>query len=87
MGKTREHVGSGNSEKSVNESCFVRNHMEEHHIGMSSKLFAKVTHGNKDTFSRHVRELIRRSIRNLMNTKYELFQPPVFRVMNEVVRE
>ena len=85
----REHVGSGNSEKSDNESCFVRNHMNEHHRGMSSKLFAKVTHGNKDTFSRQVREgvLIRRSSRNLMNTKSEWFQPPVFRVMNEVVRE
>ena len=87
----REHVRSGNSrvDSGSGESCFIKRHMEEHHEGMRGKFAGRVTHNNKDSLSRQVREgvLIRRSNRELMNTKSEWFQPPLFRIQNEIVRD
>ena len=83
-------MGSENREGTGdNESCFVRNHMQQHHQGMESKFRAKVTKTNKDSFSRQIREgvLIRRSDREMLNSKSEWFQPPIFRVRSEIVRE
>ena len=85
----REHVGNGNRENEEDESCFVTKHMNDHHKGMNSRFTARVTHTNKDSLSRQIREgvLIRRSDRDLMNTKSEWFQPLVFQVRSEVIRE
>ena len=63
--------------------------MEMSHAGMASKFAARVTHGNKDSLSRQIREgvLIRRSVREMLNTKSEWFQPPIFRIKNDIIRE
>ena len=47
------------------------------------------THTNKDSLTRQIREgvMIRRSDRRVINTKSEWFQPPLFIVMSEMVRE
>ena len=47
------------------------------------------THTNKDCIGRQVREgvLIRRSNKQMMNSKSEWFQPPIYRIRSEVIRE
>ena len=64
------------------ESTFVRKHVEEYHQGMEADFRGKVVKQNKDSFSRQVREgvFIRRSTRNMMNSKSEWFQPPIYRI-------
>ena len=71
------------------EESFIKKHEEECHGGQEVQFKAKVTHTNKDCLSRQIREgvLIRRSYRPLFNSRTEWFQPPIFRVRNEVVRE
>ena len=71
------------------ESSFMKRHMKECHEGEEGSFNARVTHTNRDCMTRQVREgvLIRRCCRNVMNTKSEWFQPPIFRVQSEVVRE
>ena len=63
--------------------------MEQCHPGRTSKYRAKVTKTNKDSMSRQIREgvLIRRSRREMLNSKSEWFQPPIYRIRSEVVRE
>lgn len=88
--RAKEHMGSENRKGTEeNESCFVRRHMEQHHQGMESSFRAKVTKTNKDSFSRQVREgvLIRRSNREMLNSRSEWFQPPIYQVRSEVVKE
>ena len=91
--RCKEHIGSENSQRNDhnedNESSFVRKHMETSHAGMTSKFVGRITHANKDSLSRQVREgvLIRRSGREMLNTKSEWFQPPIYRVRNDIVRE
>ncbi len=77
-----------NSEESDDEG-FMRKHMRECHEGQERNFTAKVTHTNKDSLTRQIREgvMIRRSQRRVLNTKSEWFQPPLFRVMSEMVRE
>ena len=71
------------------EESFMRKHEEEVHGGQEVEFRAKVTHSNTDCLSRQIREgvLIRRSHRPVMNSKTEWFQPPLFRIQSEVVRE
>ena len=71
------------------ESSFIRKHMEQHHQGMQSRFRAKVTRTNKDAFRRQIREgvLIRRSRKETLNSKSEWFQPPIFQMRSEIVRE
>ena len=88
--RAKEHMSSQYREAEGEEGAsFVRKHMEEHHPGMRSSFRARVTKTNKDSFSRQVREgvLIRRSSRVMMNSKSEWFQPPIYRIRNEIVRE
>ena len=51
----------------------MKKHMEDKHAGLEEDFRAKVTHMNKDCLTRQVREgiLIRRSSKELMNTKTE----------------
>ena len=86
----KEHMGGEYREGTDdNESCFVKRHMEEHHAGMISSFAARVTQTNKDSLTRQVREgvLIRRTSRQTMNSKTEWFQPPLYEIRSEIVRE
>ena len=64
----------------------MNKHMKENHEGEVDNFTAKVTHVNKDSLTRQIREgvLIRRSKKTLMNSKTEWFQPPLYRVRNEI---
>ena len=81
--RTMEHLSNKDGEG------FINKHMEECHPGQDVKLTARVTHCNKDCLTRQVTEgvAIRRSRKNLMNTKTEWFQPPLFKIQREIVRE
>ena len=92
--RTKEHMGGKHKEETKQgteegESSFVNRHMKQHHPNMESRFRARVTRTNKDSFSRQVREgvLIRRSNREVMNSKSEWFQPPIYRMRSEIVRE
>ena len=87
--RCKEHLGNLNRDTNDEDSQFMKTHMAEYHEGMESKFVAKVTHANKDSFTRQVREgvQIRRSKRPVMNTKSEWFQPSIYRIHIEVVRE
>ena len=65
----------------------MKKHMDERHVGEEKDFAAKVTHINKDCLTRQVREgvLIRRSMKEIMNSKTEWFQPPLYRIRNEIV--
>ena len=67
----------------------MRKHEIEKHDGKTVKFGAKVTHTNRDCMSRQIREgtVIRRSEKPLLNSKTEWFQPPIYRVRNEIVQE
>ena len=88
--RAKEHIGDerreGTEEK---EAGFARKHMDEYHRGMESSFRARVTRTNRDSMSRQVREgvMIRRSKKRMMNSKSEWFQPPIYSVRSEVVRE
>ena len=76
-------------EEEEESTSFVRRHMEQHHKGLQSKFKARVTKANNDSFSRQVREgvLIRRCRKEMLNSKSEWFQPPIYRVRSELIRE
>ena len=69
--------------------AFMNKHYEEEHKGERKRFEAKVTHTNRDCLTRQIREgvLIRRATKPLLNSRTEWFQPPLFRVQSEVVRE
>ena len=92
----KEHVSTGrsagNREDDGNEeedASFMHRHVEQFHQGMEADFRAKVTKQNKDSLSRQVREgvLIRRSTKKMLNSKSEWFQPPIYRIRSEIVRE
>ena len=71
------------------EEGFMVKHMRECHDGEERDFRARVTHANRDCLSRLIREglMIKRSHRRVLNTKSEWFQPPLYRILSEVVRE
>ena len=88
--RAKEHLGGEHREGTEeSDSCFARKHMEQHHQGEESRFRAKVVRCNNDSMSRQVREgvMIRRSTREMLNSKSEWFQPPIYRIRSEVVRE
>ena len=78
-------------EESESEPSFMKRHFEEYHrdAEIRNSFKARVTKKNTDSLSRQVREgvYIRRSTRRTMNNKSEWFQPPIFRIRSEIVRE
>ena len=69
--RAKEEMGSENREgKEENESCYIRNHTQQHHNDMESKVRAKVTKTNNDSFNRQCksRVLIMRSDREMLYT-------------------
>ena len=91
--RAREHADGERRapEEEGESSYFMRRHMEEYHgdTEMQSCFRARVVRTNTDSFSRQIREgvLIRRANRETMNSKSEWFQPPIFQVRSEIVRE
>ena len=81
--RTSQHIQNSDGE------AFMNKHYEEEHKGEQKRFEAKVTHTNKDCLTRQIREgvLIRRATKPLLNSRTEWFQPPLFRVQSEVVRE
>ena len=75
--------------KNTDEDSFMNKHMREHHPGEEKDFKAKVIRTNKESLTRQVWEgvQIRREKRKLMNTKSEWFQPPLFKVQSEIIRE
>ena len=73
--------------RSRDEDSFMNKHMRDKHVGHSADFRAKVTHVNKDCLTRQIREgvLIRRSNKQLMNTKTEWFQPPLLSIRSEII--
>ncbi len=73
----------------MQEESFMKKHEIEKHEGRKARYGAKVTHTNRDCMSRQIREgtMIRRSERPVLNSKAEWFQPPIYRVRNEIVQE
>ena len=85
IGETSRNLytrGGEHLQRSGKEDSFMRKHMEERHLGEEENFTAKVTHTNKDSLTRQVREgvLIRRSMKEIMNSKTEWFQPPLYRI-------
>ena len=79
----KEHVYNNRD-----EGYFMSKHMREKHVGHNEDFRAKITHMNKDCLCRQIREgvLIRRSGKELMNTKAEWFQPPLLSIRSEIIR-
>ena len=87
--RAKEHVAGGHREGTEEETGFIARHMKEHHENMESNFKARVTKTNKDSFSRQIREgvMIRRARKETMNSKSEWFQPPLYHIRSEVVRD
>ena len=89
--RTKEHMNGGHRGRSSEEgeTSFVQKHNEMCHKGMDMDFRARVTKQNTDSLSRQVREgvYIRRETRTVLNSKSEWFQPSLFRVRSEIVRE
>ena len=90
IGETARNLytrGGEHLQKKGNEDSFMKKHMNEKHPGAENDFVARVTHSNKDCLTRQVREgvLIRRTKKVLLNSKTEWFQPPLFRIRNEIV--
>ena len=82
--RTLQHI-----QNKKEDEAFMSKHYQEEHRGEEKKFKAKVTHTNRDCLTRQVREgvLIRRTTKPLLNSRTEWFQPPLFRVQSEVIRE
>ena len=90
VGETARNLytrGGEHLQKSKEEESFMKKHMQERHAGEEEDFRARVTHVNKDCLTRQVREgvLIRRCKKELMNTRSEWFQPPLYRIRSEMV--
>ena len=89
IGETSRNLytrGGEHLQKRRDDDSFMKKHMEEKHAGEADDFTAKVTHSNKDSLTRQIREgvLIRRSKKELMNNKAEWFQPPLYRIRSEI---
>jgi hypothetical protein len=83
--RSKEHLarytaGTGTS--------FILKHQVNAHQGEDVKFIAKVTASTRDCLTRQVKEavLIRRSNREVLNSKTEWLQPALYRVQNEIER-
>ena len=70
------------------EDSFLRKHQLDKHQGMAAVYSSKVTGTFRDCLSRQVAEgvNIRRCQVNLMNTKAEWHQPPIWCVQSEILK-
>ena len=70
------------------EGSFLSKHQIEKHQGIDAEYSAKVTGQYNDCLTRQVTEgvFIRRCEANIMNTKAEWHQPPIWKVQSEILR-
>ena len=69
-----------------NQTSFIAKHQNNEHSGIEPAFKATVTAKTRDCLSRQVREavLLRRSNKNVLNSKSEWHQPALFRVQQEI---
>ena len=86
--RSREHISKYESRK-LNKDSFIKKHQIDAHNDRPAQFKAKVTGVFKDCLSRQISEgvEIRRSSRNVLNSKSEWHQPALWRVQSEIVRE
>ena len=84
----REHLDKYRSTKR-NKDSFIKKHQDEKHYGCEAEFRAKVTGTFSDCLSRQVSEgvHIRRSDKNILNSKSEWHQPALWRVQSEIMRD
>ena len=92
IGETSKNLYTRTAQHCQNKSeteSFMTRHYQDEHRGEEKKFTAKVTHTNKDCLTRQIREgvLIRRTTQPILNSRTEWFQPPLFRIQSEVMRE
>ena len=70
-----------------NKTSFIKKHQVEKHAGAEPQFSAKVKKSYRDCLSRQVGEAIaiKRSGKELSNSKSEWHQPPLFRVQSEII--
>ena len=83
-----QRVEHANKYTGGKEDSFLRKHQLDKHQGQDAVYSSKVTGTYRDCLSRQVAEgvNIRRCQSNLMNTKAEWHQPPIWRVQSEILR-
>ena len=83
--RTKEHVSNYRKQT---QTSFMHKHQIKKHDGLPGRYSAKVTGSYKDCLSRQVSEgvSIRRSTAEVLNSKSEWHQPPLWQVQNELVR-
>ena len=83
--RAAEHYNNYRGRK---DDSFILKHQHEVHGGAEAKFNAKVTHSFRDCLTRQVSEAvyIRRSEKEVLNSKSEWHQPALFTVRSEVVR-
>ena len=86
--RCREHMKKFESKKTKAES-FIDKHQIKEHAGGQPNFKAKVTGVFKDTLSRQVSEgvAIRHGGLSVLNSKSEWHQPPLWRVISEIVQD
>ena len=84
----KEHLQKYQSLKR-NKDSFMMKHQDEKHAGREAMFRAKVTGTFRDCLSRQVSEgvYIRRSDKQVLNSKSEWHQPALWRVQSELLRE
>jgi hypothetical protein len=83
----REYITKYRSTKR-NKDSFIKKHQDEKHGGCEAMSRAKVSGTFRDCLSRQVSDgvHIRRSEKNILNSKSEWHQPELCRVQNEITR-
>ena len=83
--RSKEHLARYTSGTGTS---FILKHQVNAHQGEDVKFSAKVTASTRDCLTRQVKEavLIRRSNREVLNSKTEWHQPALYRVQNEIER-
>ena len=86
--RSKEHIAKYESKKQ-NKDSFIKKHQIEVHNDRPAKFNAKVTGMFTECLSRQISEgvEIRRSNKNVLNSKSEWHQPALWRVHSEIVRE
>ena len=84
----KEHLDKYRSTKRNKES-FIKKHQDEKHYGIEARFRGKVTGTFSDCLSRQVSEGVHilKCETNILNSKSEWHQPPLWRVQSQIVRD
>ena len=85
--RAKEHTDKYRSNKR-NVDSFIKKHQDDKHHGGPANFKAKTTGVFRDCLSRQVSEAvhIRRSEKDVLNSKSEWHQPALWKVQNDIVR-